>query len=84
MSEQLQAVTVPDLGLPGLAIVVGVWLVPLGAHVSQGDRVVELLVGDVAIDLSAPVSGVFCERRASEDERVEPGQVLGWIKNSAD
>jgi pyruvate/2-oxoglutarate dehydrogenase complex dihydrolipoamide acyltransferase (E2) component len=84
MSERAHAVTVPDLGLPGAAIIVGVWLVPLGAHVVQGDRLVELLVGDAAIDLSAPVSGVFCDRRAMEDERVEPGQVLGLIKKTAE
>ncbi|MHB0958414.1 MAG: biotin/lipoyl-containing protein [Pirellulaceae bacterium] len=84
MSEPTQAVMVPDLGLPDLAIVVGVWLVPLGARVSQGDRLVELLAGDAAVDLSAPISGVFCERCASEDQRVEPGQVLGRIKKTAE
>jgi pyruvate/2-oxoglutarate dehydrogenase complex dihydrolipoamide acyltransferase (E2) component len=79
----MHAVVVPDLGLPEVAIVVSVWLVPLGAHVLPGDRIVELLAGDATVDLAAPVSGVFLQRHVLEDEQVVPGQVLGLIKSRA-
>ena len=77
----MHAVVVPDLGLPEVAIVVSVWLVPLGARVLPGDRVVELLAGDATVDLVAPVRGVFSQRHVLEDEQVVPGQVLGLIKS---
>jgi pyruvate/2-oxoglutarate dehydrogenase complex dihydrolipoamide acyltransferase (E2) component len=74
---------VPDLGMPAVGIVVSVWLVPLGASVKPGDRVVELLAGDATVDLVSPVNGVFWERHVPEDEPVVPGQVLGLIKSRA-
>jgi pyruvate/2-oxoglutarate dehydrogenase complex dihydrolipoamide acyltransferase (E2) component len=77
------AIIVPDLGLPGVSILVSVWLVPLGTAVSAGERLVELLVGDAIVDLAAPADGVLRERVVLEDEPVEVGQVLGWIKIAA-
>jgi pyruvate/2-oxoglutarate dehydrogenase complex dihydrolipoamide acyltransferase (E2) component len=66
--------------MSGVPIVVSVWLVPLGTRVSAGDRLVELLAGDAVVDVSAPDSGVFCQRLAEVDEVVSIGQVLGAIK----
>lgn len=83
MSESARAkraIRVPDLGMPGVPIVVSVWLVPLGARVSAGDRLVELIAGDAVVDVAAPDSGVFCERLAEVDAVVAVGQDLGTIK----
>lgn len=70
--------------MPAVAVVVSVWLVPLGARVMAGDRVVELLAGDATIDLVSPITGVFADRRVDEDEPVIPGQLLGLIQRRAE
>jgi pyruvate/2-oxoglutarate dehydrogenase complex dihydrolipoamide acyltransferase (E2) component len=80
MQAALEHLVVPDLGMPGIPIILTVWLVPLGAHVTEGDRVVELLAGDATVDVAAPLSGVLSERRVREDELVVTGQVLGSIR----
>jgi pyruvate/2-oxoglutarate dehydrogenase complex dihydrolipoamide acyltransferase (E2) component len=69
----------PDLDLGDISVVISVWLIPLGAAVVEGDRIVELSAGDVTVDVSAPASGVLIERLAGEDEAVRAGQVLGMI-----
>ncbi len=73
----------PDLDLGDTPVVVSAWLVARGATVVEGDRVVELLAGDVTVDISAPASGVLIERRVGEDEPAPPGQVLGVIADDA-
>jgi 2-oxoglutarate dehydrogenase E2 component (dihydrolipoamide succinyltransferase) len=72
-------IVTPDLDLGDISVVISVWLIPLGAVVVEGDRIVELAAGDVTVDLSAPASGVLLERLAAEDEAIRAGQVLGII-----
>ncbi len=76
-------IVAPDLDLGRTPVVVSAWLVARGATVVEGDRVVELLAGDVTVDVSAPASGVLIERRVAEDEPAPPGQVLGMITDPA-
>ena len=64
----------PDLGVAGAAL--SLWLVPEGAEVIEGDRVVELVAGGVTVDLGAPVSGRLVAQRIDEDEAITAGQVL--------
>jgi pyruvate/2-oxoglutarate dehydrogenase complex dihydrolipoamide acyltransferase (E2) component len=71
---------VPELGLRDVALVVSLWLVPRGAAVMEGDRVVELLAGGVTIDLEAPVSGRLVAQLVDEDEAVSPGMVVAEIE----
>jgi len=73
----------PDLGLSGQAITAGCWLAPAGAHVVQGDRLLELLAGEVVVDLPAPATGTLCERLVAEGDVVTHGQVLGVIDTGA-
>jgi 2-oxoglutarate dehydrogenase E2 component (dihydrolipoamide succinyltransferase) len=75
-------IIVPELGLDGVAL--SLWLVEVGAEVSEGDRVVELLADGVTVDLSAPASGVLIETFASEDDPVATGQTLGEIEGRED
>jgi pyruvate/2-oxoglutarate dehydrogenase complex dihydrolipoamide acyltransferase (E2) component len=84
MNESYHPVTAPDLDLPETQVLVSAWLVPRGAEVVAGDRLVELLAGDVTVDVSAPVNGVLVERRIGEDQPVAPGQVLGMIAADAE
>ncbi len=74
-----QNLVLPDLGLGEQPVTVSLWLVELGAEVTEGDRLVELASDSVTIDL--PGAG---QRRAGRDlgrrGRGSSGrQVLGII-----
>ncbi len=71
---------VPELGLRDVTLVVSLWLVPRGAAVMEGDRVVELLAGGATIDLEAPVSGRLVAQLVDEDEAVSTGMVVAEIE----
>ncbi len=60
----------------GVPVRVSLWLVPEGAEVLEGDRVVELLAGGAIIDLESPVAGRLVVQLADEDELVTPGMVI--------
>ncbi|MFM7109494.1 MAG: biotin/lipoyl-containing protein [Planctomycetaceae bacterium] len=64
----------PDLG--GARAALSLWLVPVGAEVIEGDRVVELVAGGVTVDLGAPVSGRLVAQLVDEDAAVAAGTVL--------
>ena len=70
---------VPDLTLEG-PLRVSLWLVPRGATVLAGDRIVELLAGAATIDLEAPVAGRLVRQFVDEDDTVGPGTVLAEIE----
>lgn len=60
----------------GLPLRVSLWLVPEGAEVLEGDRVVELLGGGATIDLESPVAGRLIAHLVDEDDVVMPGMVI--------
>jgi 2-oxoglutarate dehydrogenase E2 component (dihydrolipoamide succinyltransferase) len=70
----------PDLGLGDMSIAISVWLVPRGATVMEGDRLVEVLADSVTVDLPSPANGILVETLAAEDDLVVPGQVLGYVE----
>ena len=70
----------PDLGLGDMSIAISVWLVPRGATVMEGDRLVEVLADSVTVDLPSPARGVLVETLAAEDDLIVPGQVLGYVE----
>ena len=77
---RLAAVILPDLGTgPDVPIVVSHWFAARGDRVWEGERLVEVLVGPATFDVSSPVSGRLAEIRGLEDDRVEPGSVLGLV-----
>jgi pyruvate/2-oxoglutarate dehydrogenase complex dihydrolipoamide acyltransferase (E2) component len=82
---RLAAVILPDLGTgPDVPIVVSHWFAARGDRVWEGDRLVEVLVGPATFDVSAPVSGRLAEIHGWEDDRVEPGSVLGLVATTDD
>ncbi|HTN74775.1 MAG TPA: lipoyl domain-containing protein [Pirellulaceae bacterium] len=72
--------TLPELGLPGATITASVWLSDLGATVYEGDRLLEINVGEATIDLPAPISGVLIEQCVAEDDLLHVGQRLGIVQ----
>ena len=71
---------VPEFGLGSLPVTVSVWLVPPGATVLAGDRVLELVAGGVTIDLEAPVSGRLAAQLVDEDDVVVAGATVAEIE----
>ncbi len=76
MRQRVRELVLPDLGLGDIPIVASLWLVKRGARVRQGESVLEVLAGDVTVDLPAPVSGVLSRRLVAEDDHLHPGQAL--------
>jgi pyruvate/2-oxoglutarate dehydrogenase complex dihydrolipoamide acyltransferase (E2) component len=73
-------VTMPDLGLGETPLTVSLWLVEIGEELFEGDRLLEVLAGDVTVDVPAPVAGFLREMHVTEDEQVTVGQTLGIIE----
>lgn len=76
LSAQRVALVVPEFGLGSVPVVVSLWLVPSGAAVLAGDRVLELVAGGVTVDLEAPVSGRLVAQLVDEDEPVAAGMTV--------
>lgn len=76
MRQRVSELVLPDLGLGDVPIVASLWLVKRGARVRQGESVLEVLAGDVTVDLPAPVSGVLSRRLVAEDDALHTGQTL--------
>ena len=71
---------VPEFGLGGVPLTVSLWLMPPGATVLAGDRVLELVAGGVTIDLEAPVSGRLAAQLVDEDDLVMAGTTVAEIE----
>lgn len=82
MAAQRHVLILPELGLSGGPIVASLWLVPRGSEVTEGDRVLEVLAGEVTIDLSAPASGTLSEKLVADDEPIVVGQPLAVIEST--
>jgi pyruvate/2-oxoglutarate dehydrogenase complex dihydrolipoamide acyltransferase (E2) component len=74
---------VPELDLPEVPVIVIAWLVQVGETVMEGDRVLELLAGEVSFELDAPISGMLVEQCVQVEERVSTGQILGLLRARA-
>ncbi|GAA4432938.1 MULTISPECIES: lipoyl domain-containing protein [Bremerella] len=83
LREELQPLVLPELGLADILVRTSLWLVPRGSFVREGDRVLEVLAGEVTFDLVSPATGVLCETSTEEDDIVSEGQVLGKIRVGA-
>ena len=71
----------PEFGLPGRPIRLGLWLVGLGHRVSHGQPLVEILADAAVVDLPSPADGVLVEKCVDEDTAVEVGRVLAVIES---
>jgi pyruvate/2-oxoglutarate dehydrogenase complex dihydrolipoamide acyltransferase (E2) component len=71
--------TVPELGAQGDPIQMVNWLVPVGARVISGERIVELLTQGTLLQLEASVDGVLAEQSARPGTFVQTHDVIGRI-----
>ncbi|MDG2380500.1 MAG: hypothetical protein P8N76_02395 [Pirellulaceae bacterium] len=69
----------PKLDLPRSKPTVNLWLVPLGARVLAGERIVEILADELTFDVSAPTEGRLVEKCIEEESEYEAGACLGLI-----
>jgi len=77
---RLEAVILPELGTdPDMPIIVSHWYAARGAHVWEGERLVEISAGPLIFDVSAPATGRLVEIRGREDDLVKPGSILGYV-----
>jgi len=68
-----------DLDLGEIPVLACSWLADQGARVVQGDRLLEVVAGEVTIDLAAPASGRLIQRCVGPEQRLTIGQVLAVI-----
>lgn len=73
-----------DLDLGDVPIVAGVWLKSKGQEIVEGERLLEVVAGDVVVDLPAPVSGELAEQLVEETDILQVGQVLGLVSVDCD
>lgn len=72
-------ILVPDLELPGLAIILSAWLASVGDRIVEGDRVAEILAGPVTVDLESPATGILAEQLCAVDDVLAVGQSIGVV-----
>jgi len=82
MQRPRVAIILPDVG--ATPVVLSAWFADPGDAVFEGDRLVEVLVGGATFDVSSPASGRLVEKRARVNERLAPGQVLGFVQPDND
>jgi pyruvate/2-oxoglutarate dehydrogenase complex dihydrolipoamide acyltransferase (E2) component len=71
-----------DLDLGKVPVLACSWLVDHGSNVVQGDRLLEVLAGEVTVDLPAPASGRLVQRCVGPEDRLEIGQLLAVIQTT--
>jgi len=79
MTTTRHELVLPSLDLGNVPVAASVWHVPVGKEVLRGESVLEVLAGDVTVDLPAPVSGVLIRKLVAEDEPLQAGQRLAII-----
>ncbi len=60
--------------------VVLTWYASEGRAVSEGERVCEIQVEKVDVDVLAPAEGTLAEVVRGEDDAFERGDVLAWLE----
>lgn len=71
-------IVVPELGTRDPIRFV-CWLVDEGHPVEIGERIAEIGVPGIVIQISAGMSGILSEQLVHDGETVREGDVIGWI-----
>ncbi len=70
-------IKLPDTGEPARF---STWFVRLGESVREGERMAEVLIPGVAIDVLAPCDGVLADTTILERQSLAPGDTIGSIE----
>ena len=70
-------ILLPDLGTP--AATFSLWHIGAGERVTQGERLAEVLIPGVAVELQAPATGTLAEVIARPGDKLANDQPLGFI-----
>jgi pyruvate/2-oxoglutarate dehydrogenase complex dihydrolipoamide acyltransferase (E2) component len=85
LSFERHELVLPDLAMGDVPVLASVWLVEVGAEVTEGDRLLEVVAGAVTVDLPSPATGRLAEVFVGEDEPLVVGQLLAVVTaNPAD
>lgn len=77
---EVQMVRIPiTLSVAGETICFGTWFVEIGDHVREGERLAEVLIPGVVIDVLSPANGTLTEKTAMPRHRLKRGDVLGAL-----
>jgi len=82
MSQRHIELRMPDLDVGHTIVTASTWHAAVGSRVIEGDRLLEVLAGEVTVDLAAPASGRLTQRCVEVDERIAIGQRLAVIELS--
>jgi len=77
-------VIMPDLQSDSAQHVVSAWFISTDDNVVQGDRLVEILLPGMTVDIPAPVTGRLASIEKRERAAVTTDEILGWIEPDAD
>ena len=80
MSKPRVELRMPDLEAKAANISACCWHAAVGSRVVEGDRLLEVLAGEVTVDLAAPASGKLIERCVAVDEDLHIDQLLAVIE----
>jgi len=80
MTKQRIECRLPDLDVGDVAISACAWHAAVGQRVVEGDRLLEILAGDVLVDLPAPATGILIQRCAASDDMLTVGQLLAVLE----
>jgi pyruvate/2-oxoglutarate dehydrogenase complex dihydrolipoamide acyltransferase (E2) component len=76
----LHRIRVPDADIDAARASLVNWLVRRGAKVNAGERVAEILVGEVLLEATAPAAGKLVEKCVEVDQPVVAGQIVAWVE----
>ncbi len=74
----------PELGLDDQPMKISLWLAAKGDRVAHGQPVLEIVAGNVTVDLPSPADGTLVKKFVGEDDPVQVGQRLAVIEDRLD
>lgn len=80
MAETMRVpIVIPEVPSDAETWRLGEWSVEVGDAVEDGDSLTELIGPGLAVELTAPTSGIVVELLRRPDHAVQPGEVVGWL-----
>ena len=73
----------PELDLGPVPVRASVWLVSEGTEVETGEPLLEVVAGEVSVDLPSPVCGRLVKQCVTEDDALGTGEVLAVLATAS-